>query len=180
MTAEIGYREDIRLSSDDEHYAMLFDPMACKATAPHIDSYTSCPASTMLQNKALAAAYTHGSNAILDKGSFVTYKWVNLHDQARKQATSELVEYGILKDEYAGARQLAILHKHGPLKGADGELSILIPTTQETRLIYLSGGSLGKGKWVCWSIHSILILKGGIIIWTDTAIDYMIISISIE
>lgn len=41
--------EEIGLSSEDELYAALFDPMACKVTAPsHIGSYTSCPISYVL------------------------------------------------------------------------------------------------------------------------------------
>jgi hypothetical protein len=99
-----------------------------------------------------------------DKEPYFLYEWTSYHNHARKQAVAELVRCGVLRDEYAGASELAIHQRPGRVKGADDELSILLPTTREVHLIYLEGGGLDKGIWVGWSIHSILVLNRSIVV----------------
>ena len=81
---------------------------------------------------------------------------------------------------HAGASELAIHHRSGPVKGADDKLSISISTTREVHLIFFRGRGLDDGKWVVWTMHSILILDGNIVVWTDTCMDYICVSISVE
>ena len=140
--ANIGVEEETSTNSEDDLYAALFDPRDCKATAPSdIGPYASCPTSNILQSKLLAAADTHEMSHENDKESYFQHSWTPSHDKARKQATAELVRCGVLKDEYAGARELAIHHRSGPVKGADDKLSILIPTTRKVHLIFLRAAS---------------------------------------
>ena len=138
------------------------------------------PTSAILQRKSLAAGDTHELNDENANELHYQYNWTPLHDQARKQATAELVRCGILRDEYTGASELAIQHRPEPVKGTDGKLYALIPTTKEVYLLFLTGEGLDRGKWVGWTIHSILILNGSIVFWTDTCMDYICVSISVE